>query len=345
MMANRNFSMIEYFNRKAAESTPLLAFKGRTKRDWQNWRRKAIKKYFELLGNFPKKVPLAADVISSVEVKGFIRERVVFDCEEEMSVPCYVLRPKEMKKNGKNAAIICCHGHGMHGKKPVAGIATHPDFKHDIDVYNYNYGEQMAQAGFLTICPDLRVFDERGGWEGPYPGRDRCNVHFIRGMIMGLYTLTLNVWDMKCCVDYLETRGEVDKNRIGMMGLSQGGTMTTFASAAEPRIKAADIIGYINPWENFAVNRAGVCGSQVVPDVYKYFDTMDIAGLVAPRALLLEMGMEDTSFLIEDQLAGFSAIKRIYKAAGAEDRLWGDVHPGGHAFAGNKAFDFFRKYL
>ena len=32
-----------------------------------------------------------------------------------------------------------------------------------------------------------------------------------------------------------------------MMGLSQGGTMTTFAAAAEPRIAAADIMGYVNP--------------------------------------------------------------------------------------------------
>jgi hypothetical protein len=27
------------------------------------------------------------------------------------------------------------------------------------------------------------------------------------------------------------------------------------------------------------------------------------------------------------------------------DRLDADVHPGAHAFAGNKAFDFFRRHL
>jgi cephalosporin-C deacetylase-like acetyl esterase len=32
------------------------------------------------------------------------------------------------------------------------------------------------------------------------------------------------------------------------MGLSQGGTMTAFAAAAEKRIKAADIIAYVNPF-------------------------------------------------------------------------------------------------
>jgi hypothetical protein len=35
-------------------------------------------------------------------------------------------------------------------------------------------------------------------------------------------------------------------------------------TAAEPRIKCADIIGYLNPWEQFAINRANWCGSQMV---------------------------------------------------------------------------------
>jgi hypothetical protein len=44
-------------------------------------------------------------------------------------------------------------------------------------------------------------------------------------------------------------------------------------------------------------------------------------------------------------LKGYERVKRIYRAAGAADRLWADVHPGPHAFAGNKAFEFFKKYL
>lgn len=150
---------------------------------------------------------------------------------------------------------------------------------------------------------------------------------------------------MKCCVDYLQTRPEVGPERIGMMGLSQGGTMTTFTTAAEPRIKAADIIGYVNPWERFGINRANFCGSQIVPDIFKYFDTHDIAGLIAPRPLLIEMGFHDTCFPIEDPLKGFEGVRCIYKAAGVEDRLWKEVHPGEHGFAANQVYKFFDQYL
>lgn len=345
----RNFSMQQYWERITEGHDPLLRFKGQTEADWVAWRQEALPRFLELLGPFPKPVPLNAVVESSVEDGDLIHERVVFDSEEFMSVPCHVLRPKTMKLDKSNPAIICSHGHGPYGKEVVAGVRSSSGHVAEIKDHNYNYGEQMAKAGFLTISPDLRIFGERrdGAMIGfdPFPGRDHCNVNFIKGALLGIYTLTLNIWDMKCCVDYLETRPEVDPNRIGMMGLSQGGVMTTFTAAAEPRIKAADISGYINPWSRFAIELANFCGSQIVPGIYRYFDTDDIAGMIAPRPLLLEMGIYDSCFFIQDMLRGYEGVKRIYEAAGASDYLWADIFPGPHAFAGAKAFDFFKKYL
>ncbi len=334
-----------YWNQIAAEWTPRLAFTGSTQGDWVNWREKALPKLHELLGEYPEPVPLDAEVEYSVEEGDLIRERVVFNSERFMSVPAIVLRPKTMKADGANPAILCSHGHGPFGKDAVAGIKSSPAHAENIRQLNYNYGEQLARAGYLTISPDLRVFGERRDGSDPFPGRDPCNVNFIKGAILGLWTLTLNIWDMKRCIDYLETRPEVDPQRIGMIGLSQGGTMTTFTAAVEPRIKAADISGYINSWKGFGIARANFCGSQIVPFIYRYFDTADIAGLIAPRPLLLEMGIYDNCFHIKDLLAGYADVQRIYKAAGAEEHLWQDVHPGPHAFAGNKAFAFFAKYL
>ncbi len=344
-MAKRQFSMIEYFNRRAKDWEPKLAFKGKTVEEWKAWREKAEAKFLELLGDFPEPVDLSPEVIYSVEDNGLIRERVIFDSEEDMSVPCYVLHSADMPRDRKGCAIVCSHGHGPFGKEPVAGVCANEALRSNIQSHNYNYGEQMARRGFLTICPDLRVFGERDDGGDPYPGRDKCNVHFIRGMIIGIYTLTLNIWDIKCCVDYLETREEVDPKRIGMMGLSYGGTMTAFATAVEPRIKAADIISYVNSWEIFGINNANFCGSQVVPDIFKYLDAPDIAGLIADRPLLVEMGIYDECFPIEDLLKGYEKLKRIYEAAGVVDKLEADIHSGPHAFGGNKAFDFFDKYL
>lgn len=341
----RNFSMNRYWEETFEDWKPLLSFEGDSEQDWESWRNKSLPKLMDIIGSYPEKVDLEPCVEYSVEDGDLIRERVVFQSEKFMSVPCQVLRPKNMKPDGSNPAILCSHGHGPYGKDPVAGIKSNPDMIHNIERMNYNYAQQMAEAGFLTIAPDLRVFGERGDGKEPFPGRDTCNVNFIKGAILGVWTLTLNIWDMKCCIDYLETRNEVDPSRIGMMGLSQGGTMTTFTAAVEPRIKAADIIGYVSPWKKFGIKHGNFCGSQIMPFIYRFFDTHDIAGLIAPRPLLLEMGVYDKVFMIEDQLQGYEGVKKIYEAANVPDKLWADIHPHGHAFSGNKAFEFFKKYL
>ncbi len=341
----RNFSMKTYWDHAAVQAEPLLAFKGKDLSDWESWRKQALPTLLGLLGDFPGKTLLEPEIEYSAEENGIIRERVVFNSEEFMSVPCHVLKPVDMKADGSNPAILCSHGHGQFGKDAVTGFACSPGVKDAIEQTNYNYAEQMARKGFLTISPDLRGFGERRDGQDPFPGRDACNVNFIKGAMLGMYTLTLNIWDMKCCVDYLETRSEVDPGRIGMMGLSQGGTMTAFTAAVEPRIKAADIICYVNPWLEFGIKRANFCGSQMVPEIFRYFDTDEIAGLVAPRPLLVEMGVYDSCFYLQDTVKGFEGIREIYAAAGAEEHLFSDIFPGGHAFAGNKAFDFFTKHL
>ena len=346
-MVTRNLNMQTYWESVARAWKPRLHFAGATEADWSAWRQEALPKYVELLGDFPAQVPLDAEVVSSVVDGDLVREQVIFQAEEFMSVPCTVLRPVDMKADRSNAAILCSHGHGPFGKEPVAGVRASPEHEGQIAAHNYNYGEQMARAGFLTLSPDLRAFGERQDpWARMLQGEAYCNSTFVRGALLGLYPLTLNIWDMMRCVDYLETRPEVDPGRIGMMGLSQGGTMTTFTAAAEPRIKAADIICYVNPFGEFAIKQwDNICGSQLVPGLYRWFDTDDIAGLIAPRPLLMEMGIYDNCFRIQDTLKGYEGVKRVYAAAGVSERLWADIHSGPHAFAGNRAFDFFKKHL
>jgi acetyl esterase/lipase len=344
-MTKRNFSMQAYWNHMVKNWVPKLHFAD-SDLDWQAWRDQAHTKYMELLGDFPDPVPLAAEVESCVEDGDLIRERVVFDSEVCMSVPCQVLRPKGMQPDNSNPAILCSHGHGTFGKDAVAGIRSSSEMEANIAQLNYDYGLQMARAGYLTVCPDLRVFGERRDGLDPFPGRDPCNVNYLRGTMLGRWPLTLNIWDMKCCVDYLESRPEVDPKRIGMMGLSQGGTMTTFAAAAEPRIAAADIMGYVNPWKGFAFDRRNICGSQIMPGIYAWFDTDDIAGLIAPRPVMLDMGIYDDCFFIHDLMKGYEGVKTIYEAAGVPDRIWTDIHPSGHGFGSvERASEFFGKYL
>ena len=70
-----------------------------------------------------------------------------------------------------------------------------------------------------------------------------------------------------------------------------------------------------------------------------------MAGLIAPRPCLLEMGENDDCFSFDCLKRGCEETKKIFDAAGAGDLLWTDVHPGGHAYSGRMAPEFFKKYL
>ena len=132
----------------------------------------------------------------------------------------------------------------------------------------------MAEKGYVTICPDWRSFGERVAYTNPFPGRDKCNVHFIQHLILGRTLLGANIFDGMRAIDFLITRKEVDKKRIGCMGLSFGGTMTTYLTLLDERIRAADIICYATDTFHYAINRANFCGSQLVPYLYKYADVV-----------------------------------------------------------------------
>jgi len=86
-MTNRNFSMQKYWEKIAQNWVPLMKFKGKTRKDWEKWYKQAYAKYVELLGYFPEPTKMEAVVESSVVDGDLIRERVVFNSEEFMSVP------------------------------------------------------------------------------------------------------------------------------------------------------------------------------------------------------------------------------------------------------------------
>ena len=342
----RNLSMIEYLNRQAQKVQPRLRFAGSNKADFETWHGQLLDELKGMLGPMPAPAPLNPEIVWEAQQDGLIKRRIMLDTEEDMSVAVWLFIPPAAFDKPL-PAIVCNHGHGAYGKDSVMGIRSinDPERNTEIQVHNYDYGLQMAQHGYVTIAMDIRVFGERSDGGDPYPGRDKCNLHFVRANLMGLTLLALNVFDHMRLIDYLEELDFVDADMIGAMGLSQGGTMTTWASLIDGRIKAADIIGYSTRFKSFAVERANVCGSQYVPGLFALCDVPDLHGLIAPRPLLAEIGLHDKCFLADEALSCAEEVKKIYAAAGTPENYEVDVFPGDHQFGGNKAFAFFDKHL
>ena len=96
-------------------------------------------------------------------------------------------------------------------------------------------------------------------------------------------------------IDWIETRKELDGARVGLMGISGGGTVTSFATALEPRIKVAMISGYLNTFKDSIVAMSH-CIDNYVPGILNWCENYDVASLIAPRPLYVESGERDNIF-------------------------------------------------
>ena len=347
-MAGRKFSMMDYFNSRCAQMQPLFGFEATDEAGAKLWRVKALAKLRDLLGELPEPIPLSAETIEVVDMGSYVREKVVFDADPHSSIPGYILIPKALK--GPGPAILCLHGHGP-GKDPVVGITeprtgyTREAMESCIQQHNYDYARQFVERGYVTFTFDFRCFGERAHTSFDLFGRDPCNVHFIRGSLLGINLLSMAIADTFRAVDYMLTRPEIDHARIGCLGLSFGGTMTMWAAALDKRIRAACISCYLSEFEAFAVQNGNFCGSQFIPALRRYFEVSDIASLIAPRPLLIENGIYDDGFPIEASRRAYERLQEAYAAWGVPDHLAQDLFEGGHQFSGARAFDFFAARL
>lgn len=344
----RNLSIHKLFNQYASQHRPQFRFHGNSSADWRKWRDALRPPLLQALGRIPTSVPLNPELICQWEEDGLIKQKIYIDVEPGLSATAYVFRPAG--KPGKLPAILACHGHGPFGKEAVMGVRSSAALAANISRFNYDYGLQMAKAGFVTMAIDWRGFGERDDrehsvlWKGP-EGRDLCNLHYLRASMLGSTVLGMDIHDGKCAINYLCEQDYVDANRIGVMGLSFGGTMTTWMAICDERVKAADVICYSDRFAMFGMRDLNICGSQITPGIYELCDVPDLQGLIAPKPLLIEIGVHDDCFLVENANSCWEELRKIYAAAGVLERLELDRFGDGHRWGGNKSIPFFRKYL
>ena len=286
---------------------------------------------------------LNARVLESVKMQGYTRERVSFSTADNLEMLAYVLIPEKLK--GKLPAVVACHGHG-YGSRSVVGLtpegldnSANPD-------YHRNFAVELVKRGFLVIAPELLGFgDRRMEEKSENPLADHSCYHLSTYLLtLGLTTAGLRVFEIMRAIDYLAERGDVDAGRIGCMGISGGGLVSAFSSALDTRIKAAVVSAYTNTFKEGVLSLYH-CVDNFIPGILLKAELPDILGLVAPRALLIEAGTEDSLFPIEGVNHAYERLSEIYSSMGAENRLDRDIFEGNHFVNGAKAYKWFEQYL
>jgi dienelactone hydrolase len=156
--------------------------------------------------------------------------------------------------------------------------------------------------------------------------------------------LGLRVWDVMRTLDYIASRPETTTEGAGCVGLSGGGTTTLYAAALDPRIRAAVVSGAFGSFRSSIMSTIH-CDCNYIPGILQYAEMADIAALIAPRPLLIENGTEDPIFPVDVTRSASGEVARTYSLLGVPERLEQDIFQGGHRFSGNKAFDWFTRWL
>jgi dienelactone hydrolase len=343
-----DFSWETYVRSRVRETKQVLGCNVRTPEEWRTWRDALHCKLLELLGPFPlRRCPLRMQVLEEKRVrpKGqaqpYLQRKVVYFTEPDVPVPAYLLTP--LGRKADLPALLCLHGHG-NGKDDVMGFDRgDPKRRELICALNYDYARQFAERGYVVLAPDARGWGERA--HADVPGRDRCNIAFLKGMLVGLNPLNRNIWDLMRAIDLLQSLPQVNPERIGGVGLSQGATHTLFVSALDERVRVAVVSGYLSTYQRLVLDWLGVCGSQFLPSILRYANIGDIACLIAPRPVLFENGTKERVIPFDGAKKEYRRVKRLYEVLGIPERVEMDVFEGDHQFSGRLAFDWVKRWL
>lgn len=147
-------------------------------------------------------------------------QKVTFKNLYQMNVVGNLFMPKGINQKTRHAAIIV--GHPMGAVKEQSSNL---------------YAQKLAEAGFVTLAIDLSFWGESEG-------------NPRNAVLPDVYAE-----DFSAAVDYLGTRDDIDRNKIGVLGICGSGSFVISAAKIDPRMKA---IATVSMYDMGEVNRSGL---------------------------------------------------------------------------------------
>jgi len=332
------------YTRKLYESAPLrLTFRAENRKQAEAWQKRLRAKITELLGGFPPRSPLQPQTLEVRDFPAYRREKFVFESRPGMWVLGYLLTPHNSAP--PHPAMICIPGHGR-GVDDIVGIDAEGRDRTNKEGYQHDFAIQAVEHGMAAVAIEPLAFGcrrdpltRKGGATAT-----ACQPSAGAALLLGQTMIGWRVYDVMRAIDWIETRRELDARRVGCMGISGGGTCTTFASALEPRIRAAMISGYLNTFRDSVMSLAH-CIDNYVPGILNWAEMYDVAGLIAPRPLFAESGRKDPIFPIEASQASFARVKKVYEVFDAAPFAQQEIFDDVHTFYGVQGLPFLAKNL
>lgn len=173
--------------------------------------------------------------------------------------------------------------------------------------------------------------------------------------LVGANALGIFLLEMRRGLDYLCDHPSVDRNRVGVTGLSGGGWQTIFLSALDERVKmAVPVAGYSSTTTKVEARQYGDLGDleQNGTDFLANVDYTHLTAMMAPRpTLLIHNAEDDCCFrapLVKPLI--YDGIRPFFKLYGKEDvfQWYENRDPGTHNYQldnRERAYRFFSQHF
>lgn len=309
----------------------------KTKTDWLQRQSSVRKELAEIMGPFPEKTPLNIRITGVIQKEGYRVEKIIYESQPNYFVTSALFIPDNIE--GKTPAILNPIGHSPASFRRDA-------YQHTI--------LNLVQKGFIVFAYDpigqgerLQYYDIASG-KSRFPSNHEHSYPGAQCFISGYSPAKFFIWDGIRGIDVLLSRPEVDPDRIGITGISGGGTSTTFISVFDDRILAAAPECFITNY-NYLFKSEGPQDSEqnLFGLIYHGLDHPDFIELRAPKPTLIMSTTRDF-FSIQGARETFQEAGKAFATLGAAGNLQMTEDDNGHGFTRKNReamYAFFQKHL
>lgn len=301
----------------------------KTKEELSEYSKEMKESFIKNLGGIPydKNIPLNAKTIGVIEEDGLKIEKIIFESRPKVYVTANLYIPE--KRKNPCGAVLFQLGHAENGKS--------------CGQYQ-RVARSIASCGLIVLVMDPVGQGERFSYYEKSIGKETVPAtvtdHQYTGeqcVLTGDNIARYFIADAMRAIDYLQSRPEVDNERIGATGSSGGGTATCHLMLCDDRIKAAAPGTFVTTRQAYLYAGGSQDSEQIWMNATKNgFDHHEFVLSFAPKPLLLLI-VESDFFPIEGADEVYAVGKRFYELFGKADKLKFFSDKSTHAYTDNLA--------
>lgn len=282
------------------------------KSEWITRRRVVNDKLLKIIGPFPERTPLNPRVTGIIQKKGYRIEKIVYESMPGFFVTGCLYIPDKI--TGKIPAILNVIGHNQEAFRATL-----------YQVINYN----LVQKGMIVFAIDPPGQGEHVQYYDPKIDFSSVGYSVIEHsyfanqcFLAGTSAAKYFIWDGIRAIDYLLSRKDVDPERIGVTGFSGGGTITSYISAIDSRVKVSIPCSWATMNKRLLETKGGPDGESIFyHGIAEGITFEDLLEARAPKPTLMTFVSRDEYLCLQGAREAYSEAKNAFKAFDEADNL------------------------